>query len=155
MSADLLTDFMYLVLDVTGAERGMAIDADMSVCAAANLEASEIESKKFNDLAVRTLHDAMSRNEAIITNNIITDPSEAPTTNTNFADLRVVVTIPLPNHGAVYVDQHIRNGVIARESIDRLHRLGNQLAERENGEPPANLRDLYDQMPDADDGDDA
>ncbi|HEX2619404.1 MAG TPA: hypothetical protein VHL11_04630, partial [Phototrophicaceae bacterium] len=41
-------------------------------------------------------------------------------TNTNFANLRVVVCIPVKGHGAVYLDQHIRNGIIPRDMIDRL-----------------------------------
>ena len=145
MSTELLSDFMHLVLDITGAERGMAVDADMQVCAVANIDESALQSAQFNDLAVQTLSDAMARNEAIITNNIITDPAEAPTTNTSFSNLRVVVAIPLPQTGAIYVDQHIRNGVIARDAIEKLKQLAQQVTTHEQT-GSTNLRELYNQL---------
>jgi hypothetical protein len=146
MSVQLLTDFMKLVLDITGAERGLAVDTEMTICAMANLDEDTAQSPKFSDLALQALSDAMTDNEAVITNNIITDPSQAPTTNTNFSHLRFVVAIPLPQVGAVYVDQPIRNGVISRDPIEKLRQLGEQVAAQASNTPNTDLRALYDQM---------
>ncbi len=127
MTTAFLKTFMTVCYQVTAAERGMAVDTQLAVLETINVEPDMLESTRFSTLANNTLQQAIERDEAIITNNIITNPAEAPVTNTNFSDLRVVVAIPVKAIGAVYLDQHIRRGVIAREIIQNLHLLAQQL----------------------------
>lgn len=127
MSSEFLVSIMHFAIRATGAERGMAVDLDLNVCGVANLDEHTIKAKHFIDIASSTLHESIQQDEAIITNNIITDPSDAPTTNTSFSDLRVVVAIPVQGTGAVYLDQHIRQGVIARETINQVHEIVRKL----------------------------
>jgi hypothetical protein len=129
MGADFLGKFLRVARTITQAERGMAVDANFTLLDAINLTPQMIESRQFSDVAEPCLQRAQERNEAIITNNIITDPSQAPVTNTNFTDLRVVVVIPIKGQGAIYLDQHIRRGIIARDTIDKLMRLGAQIVD--------------------------
>lgn len=127
MTTAFLKAFMHLAYQVTIAERGMVVDTQLALLDTINVEPDLMQSTRFSTLANNTLQQALDRDEAIITNNIITNPAEAPVTNTNFADLRVVVAIPVPAMGAVYLDQHIRRGVIAREVIQNLHTLAKAL----------------------------
>lgn len=119
-SREFLSVFMRFALDVTKAERGLAVDEALQALDFANLEAATVNTANFQTLLRASLQEALSNQQAVITNNIITDPSEAPITNTNFSDLRVIVVMPIGKIGAVYLDQHIRQGVIGREVIDRL-----------------------------------
>lgn len=123
MNETFLENLMLTAKKITHAERCMAVDDDLQVISMVNIDQETIESDQFNDFASMTLRDAMNKNEAIITNNVITDVSEAPTTNTNFANLRVVVAVPVAGHGAIYLDQHIRQGVIPKPMIERLQNL--------------------------------
>lgn len=127
MTTAFLKAFMHLAHQVTSAERGMVVDTALNILDTVNVEPDVTQSARFSTLANTILRQAIDRDEAIITNNIITNPAEAPVTNTNFSDLRVVVAIPVPQLGAVYLDQHIRHGVIAREVIQNLHNLARQL----------------------------
>lgn len=123
MNETFLENFMRVAKKITHAERCLVVNADLEILSMSNVDEAEIESADFNELAMECLREALDTGEAVITNNVITDPSEAPTTNTNFANLRVVVALPLAGHGAVYLDQHIRNGIIPRQMIERLMRL--------------------------------
>jgi len=127
MNETFLENLMHAAKKITHAERCMVVDDDLQVISMVNLDQETIESDKFNDFASATLREAMDKNEAIITNNVITDVSEAPTTNTNFTNLRVVVAVPVERQGAIYLDQHIRNGVIPKPMIDRFMGLVNHL----------------------------
>ncbi|MDX1993292.1 MAG: hypothetical protein SF029_12945 [bacterium] len=120
MDEQFLENFMKAARQITKAERSMVVDIDLDVLATANLEASVLESPQFANFANAVLRQAVESNGIVITNNIITDPSDAPDTNTNFSDLRVIVTLPLEGHGALYLDQHIRHGIIPRDVIERL-----------------------------------
>jgi hypothetical protein len=131
MSQPFLSKIMRVAKQVTRAERAMAVDSNLDVLETLNLDTSVMESQNFQEVATSTLRRAIERGEPIITNNIITDPSQAPVTNTNFTDLRVVVVIPVEGDGAVYVDQHIRYGIIPRQTIDKLMRLVVHLVEHQ------------------------
>ncbi|MBC8097932.1 MAG: hypothetical protein H7Y11_00690 [Armatimonadetes bacterium] len=120
MTDNFLTRFFQVAQQVTRAERGFALDTGFEVVATYNLDDSTLTERVFNDFAYTWLRRAMEDNKPIITNNIITDSRKAPDTNTGFSNLRVVVCIPLYGHGGFYLDQHIRNGIIPRNIIDRL-----------------------------------
>lgn len=120
MNDSLLTKMMRVAYKVTGAERALAVNYDLETLDKINLEETTLEDPSFIGFAQKWLRHALDEGHYVITNNVVTDPTKAPTTNTNFANLRVVVCIPVRGHGGVYLDQHIRNGIIAREVINRL-----------------------------------
>ena len=130
MSQKFLDSVMRFASDITRAERSLAVDLELNVRGMINMDENTVQEESFIELASATIHEAIAKNEAVITNNVITDPSEAPTTNTNFSNLRVIVAIPVREMGAVYIDQHIRQGIIARETIDRIHKVVEQALDR-------------------------
>jgi hypothetical protein len=145
MSASFLSNFMRFALQKTGAERGLACDLELSIVAQVNIEQADIMSEKFT--GIETMRRALENGESIITNNAVMDPSLAPVTNTNFSNLRVVVVIPLLNFGAIYLDQSIRRGIIAKEVVQKLTTLGNYALENGHTEiSETELGELYQQM---------
>lgn len=147
MSTSFLEIFLYAARSITQAERGMAVDKDMQVLGTVNLDRTVMESPTFSDFANTCLRQAMQEGSAVITNNTITNPSEAPTTNTNFADLRVVVALPVVDYGAIYLDQHIRDGIVDRATVEKLMRLADHVREQ-GGEDHTEdqLVELYKQL---------
>lgn len=148
MSDSFLTRFFHVAQKVTEADRGLAVNSALEVLDKVNVDEKTLADQAFMDFSQTWLRRAIEGGETIITNNIITDPSQAPTTNTNFANLRVVVCIPMSEHGAVYLDQHIRNGIIPREVIDRLSKVAGKLLE--NPQPDiteAEIMAVYEKTP--------
>jgi hypothetical protein len=129
MNDTFLSKFLRVAKKITQAERGMAVDADLKILDRVDLDDDAVKEHSFSQFANLSLRRALDNNETIITNNIITDVSQAPTTNTNFTNLRVVVVIPVTGHGAVYLDQHIRRGIIPRDMIERLIQMLNTVQE--------------------------
>jgi hypothetical protein len=129
MASEFLSNFMRLAQTLTGAERCLAFDLDMAVQDRMNIDDGTLQAAEFNALLNATVHEALGQNESIITNNLITNPADAPQTNWHLHDLRMVVAIPLQGHGAIYLDQQVRKGVFERETIDRLTALGRQIIE--------------------------
>lgn len=147
MSDHLLSKLMRVAKQITRAERAMAVDVELNVLDTLNIEPTVLNSAHFHEVATASLRRAIDRNESIITNNIITDPAQAPVTNTNFTDLRVVVVLPVLEHGAVYLDQHIRYGIIPRQTIDKLMRLVKEVLESESADQnEEDLTAMYQQM---------
>jgi hypothetical protein len=122
--------FLRTAKRITKAERGFAVDGDLNAFSYANIDAETVADPAFSGLAFQTLQQALETGEAIVTNNMVADPAQAPQTNTNFANLMVVVALPVGKYGAVYLDQHIRNGIIAKHTTDRLVRLANQTLDK-------------------------
>jgi hypothetical protein len=127
MSEVFLSNFMRAARTITRAERCLAVDSDFTVYDRYNVSDDVLESTSFNSLVVSAVSDALQQGEAIITNNLISDPAEAPNTNVHLADLRLVVAIPAGKFGAIYLDQHIRQGVFQRDVIEKLSKLATQL----------------------------
>ena len=127
MSITFLSKFMRLAQDITGAERAMVTDANLAILATVNLEQADLMSPQFNGIEI--IRQALDNGEPIITNNAVIDPRRAPVTNTNVSNLRVVVVIPVEEMGAVYLDQHIRRGVIPKDVVDRLWMLAEHIAD--------------------------
>lgn len=149
MNQEFLATFLRVAKEVTGAERGMAVNTELEIQPdAIGVDERLINNASFIDLAQDTLRDCLQKDETIVTNNMITDPSEAPITNTNFSDLRVVVAVPVRDVGALYLDQHIRRGVIDRDKLDRLMRVANAVVSDGNlGISDDDLRTLYQNTP--------
>jgi hypothetical protein len=132
MNDTFLSRFLRVAKQITQAERGMAVNQELDLLDTVDLDEETLQDKTFNQFANIWLRRALDEETLIITNNIITEPSQAPTTNTNFTNLRVVVVIPVRGHGAIYLDQHIRRGIIARDVIERLTQMVNNV--QQNGE---------------------
>jgi hypothetical protein len=120
MSNSFLARLLSVAQKVTQAERGFAVNNALEVLEKFNVDDTTLKDQTFREFSHTWLKRALDDGKTIITNNIITDPAQAPNTNTNFSNLRVVVCIPVQTHGAIYLDQHIRNGIIPRDVIDRL-----------------------------------
>jgi hypothetical protein len=127
MSNGFLSNFMRAAQTVTRAERCVAIDIQKSVLDRINVSDDVLANERFGKLLHNSVEEAITTAEAVITNNLITDPEQAPQTNVHLHDLRMVVAIPLAEHGAVYLDQHIRQGVFERNMIEKLTVLGRTL----------------------------
>jgi hypothetical protein len=125
----------------------MAVDRNLKVLERINLDDDTLKTPRFSVLANATLRRAMDNDDAILTNNVVTNPSEAPLTNTTFSDLRVIVVIPVGELGGIYLDQHIRQGVIAREVIDDLHSLSKQALAQGTLPTAEELLQMYQALP--------
>ena len=144
MDSTFLSNFLKVAKRITHAERCMVVDTNLKVLDSINIDQAMIETSAFGEFAMECLREALDTGDAVITNNVITDPSDAPTTNTNFSNLRVVVALPIKDQGAVYLDQHIRNGIIPKQMIERIMRLISYIQENKlEDKDESELYDLY------------
>lgn len=146
MSSTILEQFLFAARSITGAERGLVVDNDMHILQTANLDPAVAAAEDFIAYTTQILRDAIQRGEPIVTNNVITDPSKAPTTNTNFANLRVVVAIPVVGQGAVYLEKHIQKGVIDRDTVSKLMRLASEAIKDQQDHSESSLVEKYTAM---------
>lgn len=147
MSDSILSVVMRVAKEITRAERGMSVTSDLTVIDIENITIDNVEDDAFQEVALKSLAKAIETNQSVLTNNIITDPALAPVTNTNFTDLRVIVAIPVQGQGAIYLDQHIRNGMFQRDTIDRLNQMVAEIIEREDISLDADqIRKIYDAL---------
>lgn len=138
---------MQITKEITNAERGMTVTHDLTVVDIENLSIDTINDETFQEVALKCLSQAIETNQSVLTNNIITDPSQAPVTNTNFTDLRIIVAIPVKGEGAVYLDQHIRNGMFQRDTIDKINRMVAHVIEQGDLSLDIDgLRQIYDDL---------
>jgi len=145
MSETFLSNFMHVALHITGAERALVVDQDLTIIDMVNLEQSDILADNF--IGIDVIRRALESGEAIVTNNAVSDVSHAPNTNTNFSNLRLIVVIPAGGYGAVYLDQPMRLGVIPKDTINRLMALGEHVAQSGQLEISADeMGDLYQQI---------
>lgn len=129
MSAEFLTTYMEFAKNITQAERSLAMDTELNIVGRIDIAQELLDTQSFLMMARQIIKQSLRLKSGVLTNNLFQDPSDAPTTNTNFSNLRVVVAIPIIEHGGIYLDQHIRQGVIAREDIDRLTAFAGYLIE--------------------------
>ena len=127
MDENFLENLLGAVIDLTTTERGLAVDSDLAVQKARNIDSTLLESEEFMEFTNGCLREALDSGDTVFTNNVITDLSDAPTTNTTFSNLRVIVALPIETKGAIYIDQHIKNGVIHKEIIAKIERLIDEL----------------------------
>ena len=130
MSETFLDKFMQASRKITHAERSLTIGTDMKL-QSTNIDQDVLDDPDFGNFAMECLQEAVNSGDFVITNNVITDPEDAPKTNRSFKDLRIVVTMPIPDHGAIYLDQRISNTVIPKEKIDRLMKLANHIRQNQ------------------------
>jgi hypothetical protein len=128
MSESLVPTFMRVALQATHTQRALAVNMDLTILDSVNLQQEDMESERFT--GVDAIQKAFDTGQPVITNNIRLAPDQAPTTNISFPDLRIVIVIPIMGHGAIYLDQPIRNGMVPKETVQKLMALGEQIAER-------------------------
>lgn len=119
----LLKNLFHVASRITGAERGLVVDDQVQILTVRGIPQEELESQEFDGFSLAKLREALHSGEAIIANNIFTDVAEAPTTNTNFAELRIAVALPINGYGAIYLDRYVTNGVITRQTMEQFMRL--------------------------------
>lgn len=141
MSTAFLTEFMHTAQSITHAERSVAVDVAFHPQDTINIDESSLESQDFNEMVASTAATALEKGEAVITNNMITDPAKAPETNVHLNNLRLVVALPLAGHGVVYLDQHVRQGIFERDAIDKLMRVAHQVIN--SGDTHLNRAELH------------
>lgn len=131
MSVEFLTNFMRFAQAITRAERSMALDLDLNIHDRVNVDDDLLNEEDFADLLRNAVDEAINSDDVVITNNLITDPQDAPQTNVHLHQLRMVVAIPLPGHGAIYLDQRIRQGIFPRELVEKLNEFGRYLVDND------------------------
>lgn len=147
MQQDFLLTLLDAVIDITRAERAMAVDESLQVLHTVKLKETELQEARFQTIATQSMRSALENGLPLVTNNIIPDIKDAPDTNTNFSDLRVVVVIPVQGYGALYLDQHIRYGMIPYDMINRTMRMIEQVINVPHDHFTADdLVNLYQQM---------
>jgi hypothetical protein len=122
-----LATFLHFAHDTAQAERGVALSPTLEVVARVNVEDSDLGAPKFIELTHQVAMQAYRDGSVVITNNAVTDPTQAPMTNTSFADLRVVVAFSLAKAGIIYLDRPIKLGVIPRDTLEKLKAFGESL----------------------------
>lgn len=127
MSVEFLINLMQFAQATTRAGRCMALGLDMTIHERINVDDALLEKDDFTGLLQRAVAEAISTDDIVITNNLITDPDDAPKTNVHLHELRMVIAIPIPEIGVIYLDQRIRQGVFRREMVERLNEFGRYL----------------------------
>lgn len=145
MDATFLTNFMRFVQSKTKAERSMAFDLEMTIHDRVNLDDDELNKPDFADVLQTAIDEAINTDDYVITNNLLT-PEDAPKTNIHLHKLRMMVAIPLSGHGAIYIDQQIRQGVFPRDLVERITEFGHYVVENDKTDlSPAEYDALFQQ----------
>jgi len=139
----LLEDLLNAIMRITAAERGLTVNMAFEVLRVVNFAEDVKTDAAFWNFALQTFHKAAETRQPVLTNNIITDPSQAPTTNTNFANLRVVVVFPVKQEGCVYIDQPVKRGAFTRQQVDRLRQMIERLDATDSTLTEETLYSLY------------
>ena len=141
-NTSLLASLMQIAIQQTGADRAMVCDTHLSVVGSVNLEQSDILSERLTDVVQK----AINSGQPVITNNAVRDAADAPHTKTNFDNLRGVVVIPVVGVGALYLDRPLKQGIIAKNTVNRLMKVAEQAAKGSPTETTADkLGELYQQ----------
>ncbi|MCA9914422.1 MAG: hypothetical protein KC496_13800 [Anaerolineae bacterium] len=122
-AADFVTTFMRFAQRITHAERGLALDPAMQVFESVNLPESILTDQGFFEMTEAAVRDAQAEGKPVLTNNLMRQTVSPLQTNEHFPALRLALVIPLGDHGAVYLDKLVRNGVFERDEVDRLEKL--------------------------------
>ncbi|MGB7339183.1 MAG: hypothetical protein WBC91_09850 [Phototrophicaceae bacterium] len=129
MSVEFLTNFMRFVQEQTHAERLMVLDLDLNIHDRVNVDDTLLNKEDFSDLLHSAVDEAITTDDIVITNNLITDPEDAPKTNLHLHELRMVIAIPIRGHGAVYLDQRIRQGIFPRDLVEKINEFARYIVE--------------------------
>ncbi len=139
----MLEHLLNAIVRITAAERGLAVNMAFEVQHEVNFTEDVKADTTFWHFAQQTFRKAAETRQPVLTNNIITDPSQAPTTNTNFANLRVVVVFPIKQEGYVYIDQPVKRGAFTRQQVDRLRQMIERLDPTDSALTEETIYSLY------------
>jgi hypothetical protein len=120
MTNTLLTRLLRAVLGVTRVDRIYAFDQNARLTEHVMVDAKAPAEPTINEFMQSLVSKALSQGQLVLSNNTFTDPSQAPTTNIGINNLRIYVVLPIPNVGAIFLDQAIGVGVVPRQTIDIL-----------------------------------
>lgn len=141
-NTSLLASFMQIAIQQTGADRAMVCDTHLAVVGSVNLEQADILSERLTEVVQK----AITTGQPVITNNAVKDAANAPLTKTNFDNLRGIVVIPVVGVGALYLDRPLKQGIIAKNTVLRLMKVGEEAAKDGQTETTADkLGELYQQ----------
>lgn len=139
-----LNNFLQFAHNVLDAERGIAFDTALTFIETVNTSEDDIAKDRFAGSLQTAVQNAINNNEVVITNNMITDPQDAPTTNLHLHQLRMIVAIPMQSHGAIYLDRRIRNGVFQSEVVESVCEFAEQLLSEDKTDlSPSELNELF------------
>ncbi len=122
-AADFVTTVMRFAQRITHAERGLALDSAMEVVDSVNVPEALFNDQGFFEMTEAAVQDAQAEGKPVLTNNLVRQVASPLQTNEHFPALRLALVIPLGDHGAVYLDKLVRNGVFERDDVDRLEKL--------------------------------
>lgn len=129
MSIGFLNNFMHFAYITTDSERAIALDLEMNIHDSVNVDDALLQKEDFADLLRSSIDEAITTDDIVVTNNLITDPEDAPKTNVHLHELRMVVALPLQGYGAIYLDKRIRQGIYPRDLVERLNDFARYLIE--------------------------
>ncbi len=142
MNTSLLANLMQLAVQQTGADRAMVCDTQLAIVGSINLNQSDILSEHLTDVVQK----AITSGQPVISNNAVRDAANAPHTKTSFDNLRGVVVIPVAGVGALYLDRPLKQGIIAKNTVMRLMKVGEEAAKSDQAETTADkLGELFQQ----------
>jgi len=130
MQPAFLRHFLELAQQITQAERGLVVDAELEVHSDYNLDDAALNKGNWRAMIMQTLREALSDAQPVLTNNLIRDPSQVPSTNTSYRNLRLMVAFPVLDKGAIYLDQAVQTGVITSDDLARLQSFARYLVEQ-------------------------
>jgi len=116
---NLLNQFLHFALEATHAERGLTVNPQMNVLERVQMEEGALDLGSANPMKCISL--AYAADEMpFVTNNIFHNNEDTPSTNQGISNLRLVVVFVMGEHGAVYIDNLVSQGVLSKETIQRL-----------------------------------
>lgn len=143
MSSSFVTNFLQMAYTVTDAERGMAFDVTLAL----QPETAGMPSSKVDDDIESIMREALEKGKPVLSNNMIRDPEDAPSTNVHLGGLRMILALPLQGHGVVYLDKPIKQGVFERDTVARLTTLANALVGEDATDLSSDdMRERYDSL---------
>lgn len=122
MSHTFVKNFRQLAHAATDADASIAYDAALSLIE----QHGEVDTINL-ERAAAIAQEARASGEEVLTNNMITNPDEAPSTNVHLRGLRMVMALPLANLGVIYLEKSVRLGVFEKPIIERLKHLAAQV----------------------------
>ena len=132
---DTLDQVMESLIRLTGAERGclmlQADSGELAIEAARNFDQESVEASDL-EVSHTVVEEAIDTGEPVLTTNAQMDPRFSGEASIIGYHLRSIICVPLKARGrvigALYLDNHIREGVFCREDLPTLTTFANQAA---------------------------
>ena len=127
MSDIFLNNLMRASYTITKAARCLALNEAMEVQTHLGVDETLLADEAFLNVVRSAIRQAQESKKAVLTNNLITDITDAPHTNTHLSGLRIIIAYPVHGYGAIYLDQSVRDGVFERDTIEKITALVDHL----------------------------